>query len=471
MANDSLPPPIGGTSDDKESPSEIPNTTPALQWIKQPIAGLGLFLILIALPTVLKFNINPAAVVLICAGATLLILSGSLLRVRRHWAHFLMLYGSIGLIAACAAWLGWYYSFMPQDPVAAGSVAGFVMFPMLLLCGPVVSIASGACFVSAVVVLFVKTDSTGTLKEDGRKTMPRRIPQLVGVSLVGAALIILFVTVYPRASPDLLILDEIGVLSFLSRDADSVTITGCQKEASGKLVIPQAIEGRPVTRIGNYAFSTCSSLTSITIPDSVTSIGYEAFRDCEGLTSITIPDSVTSIGEGAFVECKSLTNITIPDSVTSIGAAAFQHCHSLTSITIPDSVTSIERQAFAYCIGLTSITIPDSITSIGGDTFSGCTSLTSITIPSSVISIGYEAFIGCSSLTSVTIGNGVTSIGDEAFGFCSSLTAVTFLGDAPKAARTVFSRGATPTIYRKPEAKGWGETWGGRPVKLISEKP
>ena len=115
--------------------------------------------------------------------------------------------------------------------------------------------------------------------------------------------------------------------------------------------------------------------------------------------------------------------------------------------------------------------IPDGVTGIGQYAFKYCKSLTSIVIPDSVTSVGEYAFIECTGLTSVTIGNGVTSIGNEAFGFCSSLTAVTFLGDAPKAARTVFSRGATPTIYRKPEAKGWGETWGGRPVKLISEKP
>ncbi|MDE0596704.1 MAG: leucine-rich repeat protein, partial [Roseibacillus sp.] len=79
---------------------------------------------------------------------------------------------------------------------------------------------------------------------------------------------------------------------------------------------------------------------------------------------------------------------------------------------------------------------------------------------------------GCRRLTSITIPDGVTSIGKSAFYKCSSLTAVTFLGDAPKAKGPllVFFL-APPTIYRKPEAKGWGETFGGRPVKLISEKP
>ncbi|MBD5213508.1 MAG: leucine-rich repeat protein, partial [Bacteroidales bacterium] len=99
----------------------------------------------------------------------------------------------------------------------------------------------------------------------------------------------------------------------------------------------------------------CSSLTSVTIPNSVTSIGYCAFSDCSSLTSITIPDSVTSIEAGAFYDCSSLTSITIPNSVTSIEGSTFYGCSSLTSITIPDSVTSIEGSAFSYCTGLTSI--------------------------------------------------------------------------------------------------------------------
>ena len=205
---------------------------------------------------------------------------------------------------------------------------------------------------------------------------------------------------------------------------DAVTITHCDRKASGALTIPAAIEGKAVTSIGGRAFWNCKSLTNITIPDSVTSIGDHAFRECSGLTSITIPDGVTSIGAMAFHNCASLTSISIPDSVTSIGGGAFGYCRSLTSITIADSVTSIGALAFGYCRSLTSITIADS----------------------------------------------VTSIGVSAFGYCRSLTTATFLGDAPKAGGRVFS-GARPTIYRKPEAKGWGDTFAGRPVKLISEKP
>ncbi len=123
------------------------------------------------------------------------------------------------------------------------------------------------------------------------------------------------------------------------------------------IVIPAKIDRKKVASIWDSAFSGCSSLTSITIPDSVTSIGERAFSGCSSLTSITIPDSVTSIRDRTFSDCSSLTSITIPDSVTSIGRWAFVGCTSLTSITIPNSVTNIEESAFNVCNNLKTITV------------------------------------------------------------------------------------------------------------------
>ena len=98
---------------------------------------------------------------------------------------------------------------------------------------------------------------------------------------------------------------------------DCITILE-YKGSDTSVTIPDTIDGRKVTSIGGYAFRDCTSLTSVTIPDSVTSIEQYAFRDCTSLTSVTIPDSVTTIGGSAFWGCKNLTSVTIPDSVTRI---------------------------------------------------------------------------------------------------------------------------------------------------------
>ncbi len=246
-----------------------------------------------------------------------------------------------------------------------------------------------------------------------------------------------------------------------------VRITRCDKNVSGKVVIPEAIEGYEVKWISSYAFSSCKNITEITIPDSVTEIGNSAFSGCTSLAEIVIPDSVTEIGEFAFsgctallkvvlsknmtaIEaqtfsgCSSLESIIIPEGVTKIGTrsksedsmfdgAAFYGCTSLKEIIIPDSVTEIWSSAFSGCTSLSKVDLPKNLTKIEGDTFFGCTSLAEITIPDSVTSIGGSAFEGCTSLAEITIPDSVTSIGGSAFKGCTSLSKV----DLPKMLTTI----------------------------------
>ena len=184
----------------------------------------------------------------------------------------------------------------------------------------------------------------------------------------------------------------------------TITITGISPEPEGSLTIPSVIDGCSVTGIGEYAFSDCSGLTSVTIPDSVTSIGAEAFSYCRGLTSITIPGSVTNIGTYAFSYCSGLTSVTIPGSVAVIEGGSFAACSELVSVVIGNGVTSVGNDAFVCCSSLSSVSIPDSLTSIGVDAFGSCSALTSVTIPSSVTNIHPGGiFLDCSGLMSIFV--------------------------------------------------------------------
>ena len=166
-------------------------------------------------------------------------------------------------------------------------------------------------------------------------------------------------------------------------------------------------------------------------------------ENCTSLTSVTIPNSVMSIGNTAFENCTNLTSITIPDSVTDIVGSVFAGCISLRSVYLTDleswlklDFASVQSSPFYYGADLylnnvlvTELIIPDSISDIGFGAFYGCTSITTITIPDSVTSIGASAFRNCSNLSSIYIGNGVTSIGGFALANCSSLTSITVGND------------------------------------------
>ena len=243
-----------------------------------------------------------------------------------------------------------------------------------------------------------------------------------------------------------------GLAFTLNSDGQSYAVTGIGTCTDTDIVIPSTYEELPVTSIGFGAFYGCSSLTSVTIPDSVTSIDDYAFNSCSLLTNIVIPNSVTHIGFQTFYSCSSLGSIVIPDSITSIGASAFYNCPSLqfneydnayylgnesnphlvlinakntniTSCKINSGTRMIYSSAFSRCSSLTEIEFPNSLKSIGDSAFYNCSSLKSIVIPDSILNIDNQAFSGCMSLTNIIFGENcqLMSIGDWAFYNCSSL--------------------------------------------------
>ena len=179
--------------------------------------------------------------------------------------------------------------------------------------------------------------------------------------------------------------DSQGIKYRLNENDQTAIVSGHTDTLSEVITIPATVTKDgvkyTVTSIGNGAFSWCSGMTSVTIPDSVTSIGDRAFSMCYGLTSVDIPDGVTSIGNSAFSECYNLTSVDIPDGVTSIGGGAFYFCLRLTSVTIPGSVTSIGGRAFGNCTELTSVTFAGAnLPSFGLNVFYYCDTLQTISL-------------------------------------------------------------------------------------------
>lgn len=249
------------------------------------------------------------------------------------------------------------------------------------------------------------------------------------------------------------------------KDNDSIIIKGIKDKEVEELIIPKEIGGFPVKKIDETAFSGLEKLRSVIIPDSVDTIAGYAFSECSRLKNITIPDRAridiaafqntlwlkeqlqkspwvivndtliatrntsghVTIPDGVrrindvFRGCSDLLSVTIPDSVWAINAAAFSDCSSLTTVAIPDSVYFIGSYAFARCTGLTSVTIPNSVGIIGNHAFLGCDKLTDVKIPNSVEEIWCCAFSECTGLTNIVIPDSVECLEHHAFSECSNL--------------------------------------------------
>lgn len=304
--------------------------------------------------------------------------------------------------------------------------------------------------------------------------------RLLSILLAAALLIGLVPTLLlPAAAADY----TSGDFTYKLNDDGSAIITQYSGSATA-LTIPSSLDGHTVKQIGSYAFEKNTTLTSVSIPETVTELEYLAFTGCTKLEQVSFPAGLTSIDGCAFENCTALTAVTLPKRLTELGNDVFENCSALKSVWIPKSLTNINGfgdGCFAGCTALTditfetgitkiadhqfdgspikSITIPGTVTTIGSSAFSGCANLTAIDLPTSVTQIdayafsstgltavtlpkhlrklGLSAFSGCTALTGVALPDSLTALGYGVFQNCSALTAVEFpAGIAPASWRS-----------------------------------
>ncbi|MEO5916638.1 MAG: leucine-rich repeat protein [Luteolibacter sp.] len=242
--------------------------------------------------------------------------------------------------------------------------------------------------------------------------------------------------------------DQFGDFTYTD-DGTSITITDYPEAATGAVVIPEMISGKPVTGIADVAFLNCGEITSVSIPASVNSIADQAFVNCVKMTTVNIPNGVPRLGYNTFAACFVLNGVTIPSSVTEIGDSAFSACKGLTSITIPPTVTTMGHSVFYVCNSLASVTLSPNVTDIGQFQFYACSALTSVTIPAAVTSIGNSAFA------------------------LSGLTEANFKGNAPLMGTNVFASTAAgfKVNYYNGKTGFTSPTWSGYDAVNVGDEP
>ncbi len=194
--------------------------------------------------------------------------------------------------------------------------------------------------------------------------------------------------------------DESGGTFVETGSCDSTTFTA--EDISNKATLHSSQLGSCVTSIANAAFSGCSVLDNVMMPEGLTTIGDNAFESCSGMPYCTIPQTVTSIGNSAFRHCLVLSTLVLPQNLTTLGEYAFSDCDNFSTINIPKSLKTIPNFCFQGSGGLAIVDLHNEITSIGRGAFHNCTGLN---------------YVICRGLTPPTLGNNV-------FDFCTLLESI-----------------------------------------------
>ncbi len=243
-----------------------------------------------------------------------------------------------------------------------------------------------------------------------------------------------------------------------STNADGTATIARYTGSGTELVLPEKLDGRQVTAIGDHAFDSRWGLRSLTLPEGITRIGDLAFYECESLVSLALPDSVASLGVNPFCLCPARLSVPpghpalavmdgvlfdktqnklisfpygdkrgsyrVPEGTLGIGGMAFFECDSLVTVILPDGLTDIGDEAFSSCYRLMSLRLPGSLRHIGKWAFSECFPLFSLELPEGLEYIGDMAFYDCASLESLILPLSLKSFGDNPFARCPARISV-----------------------------------------------
>ena len=197
--------------------------------------------------------------------------------------------------------------------------------------------------------------------------------------------------------------------------ADNKAYIQAYDSAPAILNIPETLGGQPVVSIEKQVFAGKTSITEVTMPDTVTFIGESCFSGCEGLTSISLSPNVGELLRWSFMNCYNLTSITIPEQCKTVKSEAFNGCKSLTDVTFGKGLTLIDPNGFMNCTALVTVDMsPSAITEIGAQAFKGCTSLSEVCLSEPLMKVGSDAFKGCP-LTRIELQDKLTLIEYDGF--------------------------------------------------------
>lgn len=249
--------------------------------------------------------------------------------------------------------------------------------------------------------------------------------------------------------------ETVKILNYLGED-DEVTV-------------PQTLEQKKVTMIGDSVFSGDDNLVSVTIPEGVTTLGICCFENCSNLQRVDLPSSLINLGGlSTFTDCINLTDIEIPEKITSVGYRVFEGCANLTEIKVDeDNPVLYEQNGIVYnreekrlecCPGgiSGSVTIPEGIEVIEAYAFSSCEKITDIILPSSLKIMKEAVFVSCTGLEKIVISEGTTTLSDWTFNGCHNLKEVTIPRSVIKIGDNQFSSCSSNLIvygYKGTEAE------------------